>query len=137
MKADIVKKLIEKGYRVKCRATSSDMQETTGAKPQTQSFCFQSSTRPKRLIVLQGKLLTEFPEAFMVRDLITSEARAWLLLSGQCAILMTGNVEKELVSQAEEEDMEALLGTYVIGVGEAEAFSERLKREFQALEAAN
>ncbi|XLR35204.1 hypothetical protein S83_063104, partial [Arachis hypogaea] len=120
-----------------CKATSSDMQETTGAEPQTQSFCFQSSTRPKRLIVLQGKLLTEFPEAFMVRDLITSEARAWLLLSGQCAILMTGNVEKELVSQAEEEDMEALLGTYVIGVGEAEAFSERLKREFQALEAAN
>ncbi|XP_019443164.1 PREDICTED: exocyst complex component SEC3A isoform X4 [Lupinus angustifolius] len=47
------------------------------------------------------------------------------------------NVEKELVSQAEEEDMEALLGTYVMGVGEAEAFSERLKRELQALEAAN
>ncbi|XLU41587.1 hypothetical protein S245_036401, partial [Arachis hypogaea] len=35
---------IELGYRVKCRATSSDMQETTGAEPQTQSFCFQSST---------------------------------------------------------------------------------------------
>ncbi|XP_057424106.1 exocyst complex component SEC3A [Lotus japonicus] len=47
------------------------------------------------------------------------------------------NVEKELVSQAEEEDMEALLGTYVMGVGEAEEFSERLKRELQALEAAN
>ncbi|WJX15821.1 Exocyst complex component S3A [Trifolium repens] len=47
------------------------------------------------------------------------------------------NVEKDLVSQAEEEDMEALLGTYVIGVGEAEEFSERLKRELQALEAAN
>ncbi|KAK7283334.1 hypothetical protein RIF29_12778 [Crotalaria pallida] len=47
------------------------------------------------------------------------------------------NVEKDLVSQAEEEDMEALLGTYVMGVGEAEAFSERLKRELQALEAAN
>ncbi|XP_020202676.2 exocyst complex component SEC3A isoform X1 [Cajanus cajan] len=47
------------------------------------------------------------------------------------------NVEKELVSQAEEEDMEALLGTYIMGVGEAEAFSERLKRELQALEAAN
>ncbi|EPS72833.1 hypothetical protein M569_01920 [Genlisea aurea] len=46
-------------------------------------------------------------------------------------------VEKELVSQAEEEDMEALLGTYVMGVGEAEAFSERLRRELQALEAAN
>uniref|UniRef100_A0A2P2MS98 Exocyst complex component SEC3A n=1 Tax=Rhizophora mucronata TaxID=61149 RepID=A0A2P2MS98_RHIMU len=46
-------------------------------------------------------------------------------------------VEKELVSQAEEEDMEALLGTYVMGVGEAEAFSERLKRELLALEAAN
>ncbi|KAL9247087.1 hypothetical protein vseg_020555 [Gypsophila vaccaria] len=46
-------------------------------------------------------------------------------------------VEKELVSQAEEEDMEALLGTYVMGIGEAEAFSERLKRELQALEAAN
>ncbi|KAK7291152.1 hypothetical protein RIF29_06067 [Crotalaria pallida] len=50
---------------------------------------------------------------------------------------MKVNVEKELVSQAEEEDMEALLGTYVMGIGEAEAFSERLKRELQALEAAN
>ncbi|GAB2222046.1 hypothetical protein Drorol1_Dr00013244 [Drosera rotundifolia] len=46
-------------------------------------------------------------------------------------------VEKELVSQAEEEGMETLLGTYVMGIGEAEAFSERLKRELQALEAAN
>ncbi|KAK9164050.1 hypothetical protein Syun_004952 [Stephania yunnanensis] len=46
-------------------------------------------------------------------------------------------VEKDLVSQAEEEDMEALLGTYVMGVTEAEAFSERLKRELLALEAAN
>ncbi|XP_027901790.1 exocyst complex component SEC3A-like isoform X3 [Vigna unguiculata] len=46
-------------------------------------------------------------------------------------------VEKELVSQAEEEDIEALLGTYIMGVGEAEAFSERLKRELMALEAAN
>ncbi|KAG6626697.1 exocyst complex component SEC3A isoform X2 [Carya illinoinensis] len=46
-------------------------------------------------------------------------------------------VEKELVSQAEEEDMEALLDTYVMGIGEAEAFSERLKRELLALEAAN
>uniref|UniRef100_A0A2P2MSA0 Exocyst complex component SEC3A isoform X2 n=1 Tax=Rhizophora mucronata TaxID=61149 RepID=A0A2P2MSA0_RHIMU len=50
---------------------------------------------------------------------------------------MKVTVEKELVSQAEEEDMEALLGTYVMGVGEAEAFSERLKRELLALEAAN
>uniref|UniRef100_A0A7N1A6G1 Exocyst complex component Sec3 PIP2-binding N-terminal domain-containing protein n=1 Tax=Kalanchoe fedtschenkoi TaxID=63787 RepID=A0A7N1A6G1_KALFE len=47
------------------------------------------------------------------------------------------NVERELVSQAEEEDMEALLGTYVMGIGEAEAFSERLRRELLALEAAN
>lgn len=47
------------------------------------------------------------------------------------------SVERELVSQAEEEDMEALLGTYVMGIGEAEAFSERLKRELLALEAAN
>ncbi|KAF4349685.1 exocyst complex component SEC3A-like [Cannabis sativa] len=48
-------------------------------------------------------------------------------------------VEKELVSQIEEEDIvgEALLGTYVMGIGEAEAFSERLKRELHALEAAN
>ncbi|KAF6166562.1 hypothetical protein GIB67_005424 [Kingdonia uniflora] len=46
-------------------------------------------------------------------------------------------VERDLVSQAEEEDMEALLGTYVINIGEAEAFSERLKRELLALEAAN
>ncbi|XP_063935779.1 exocyst complex component SEC3A isoform X2 [Daucus carota subsp. sativus] len=50
---------------------------------------------------------------------------------------MRVTVEKELVSQAEEADMEALLGTYVMGIGEAEAFSERLKRELQALEAAN
>ncbi|KAJ0989448.1 hypothetical protein J5N97_007804 [Dioscorea zingiberensis] len=49
----------------------------------------------------------------------------------------TVTVEKDLVSQAEEEDMEALLGTYLMGIGEAEAFSERLKREFLALEAAN
>ncbi|XP_019458553.1 PREDICTED: exocyst complex component SEC3A-like isoform X3 [Lupinus angustifolius] len=47
------------------------------------------------------------------------------------------NFEKELVSQAEEEEMEALLGSYVMGIGDAEAFSERLKRELQALEAAN
>ncbi|URE40592.1 hypothetical protein MUK42_17420 [Musa troglodytarum] len=46
-------------------------------------------------------------------------------------------VERDLVSQAEEEDMETLLGTYVMGIGEAEAFSERLKRELLALEAAN
>ncbi|XP_065881180.1 exocyst complex component SEC3A [Euphorbia lathyris] len=47
------------------------------------------------------------------------------------------SVERDLVSQAEEEDMEALLDTYVMGIGEAEAFSERLKRELLALEAAN
>ncbi|PNY11626.1 exocyst complex component sec3a-like protein [Trifolium pratense] len=47
------------------------------------------------------------------------------------------NVEKDLVSQAEEEDMEALLGNYITGISQAEAFSERLKRELQALEAAN
>ncbi|KAK4434477.1 Exocyst complex component SEC3A [Sesamum alatum] len=50
---------------------------------------------------------------------------------------MKVTVERELVSQAEEGDMEALLGTYVMGIGEAETFSERLKRELQALEAAN
>ncbi|OAE32849.1 hypothetical protein AXG93_1409s1160 [Marchantia polymorpha subsp. ruderalis] len=47
------------------------------------------------------------------------------------------NVEREMVSKAEEDDMEALLGTYVLGIDEAEAFSERLKRELTALEAAN
>ncbi|TYG70145.1 hypothetical protein ES288_D05G288800v1 [Gossypium darwinii] len=46
-------------------------------------------------------------------------------------------VEKDLISTAEEDDMEALLGSYVMGIGEAEAFSERLKRELLALEAAN
>ncbi|KAL2610093.1 hypothetical protein R1flu_028666 [Riccia fluitans] len=46
-------------------------------------------------------------------------------------------VEREMVSKAEEEDMEALLGTYFMGIDEAEAFSERLKRELTALEAAN
>ncbi|KAJ1701700.1 hypothetical protein LUZ63_001479 [Rhynchospora breviuscula] len=46
-------------------------------------------------------------------------------------------VEKDLVSQAEEEDMESLLDTYVLGVGEADAFSERMKKELHALEAAN
>eukprot|EP00270_Netrium_digitus_P018877 TRINITY_DN726_c0_g1_i1.p1 TRINITY_DN726_c0_g1~~TRINITY_DN726_c0_g1_i1.p1 ORF type:complete len:898 (-),score=306.71 TRINITY_DN726_c0_g1_i1:217-2910(-) len=45
--------------------------------------------------------------------------------------------DTQLVSKGEEEDMEALLGTYVIGIDEAEAFSERLKRELAALEAAN
>ncbi|KAH0465483.1 hypothetical protein IEQ34_005586 [Dendrobium chrysotoxum] len=46
-------------------------------------------------------------------------------------------VEKDLLSQAEVDDMEALLGTYVMGVGEADVFSERMKHELQALEAAN
>ncbi|KAK8957942.1 Exocyst complex component SEC3A [Platanthera zijinensis] len=63
-------------------------------------------------------------------------------LDGPVAYVMTQTesqvtVERELVSQAEEEDMEALLGTYLMGIGEAEAFSERLKRELHALEAAN
>ncbi|KAD4888725.1 hypothetical protein E3N88_20798 [Mikania micrantha] len=49
----------------------------------------------------------------------------------------TVTVGNDLVSQAEEEEMEALLGTYVMGIGEAEVFSERLKRELHALEAAN
>ncbi|XP_020102760.1 exocyst complex component SEC3A-like isoform X2 [Ananas comosus] len=61
---------------------------------------------------------------------------------GPATSVMTENdsqitVERDLVSQAEEEDMEALLGTYVMGIGEAEAFSKRLKRELLALEAAN
>ncbi|KAF2324482.1 hypothetical protein GH714_014686 [Hevea brasiliensis] len=70
------------------------------------------------------------------------------------------SVERELLSQADEEDMEALLDNYafffffsfsfparltfsnarfyyVMCIGEAEAFSERLKRELHALEAAN
>ncbi|RLM57697.1 exocyst complex component SEC3A-like [Panicum miliaceum] len=46
-------------------------------------------------------------------------------------------VEKDLVSQAEEEDIEALLNNYVMAIGEAEAFSERMKRELVALESAN
>ncbi|XBI73164.1 hypothetical protein VPH35_066964 [Triticum aestivum] len=46
-------------------------------------------------------------------------------------------LEKDLVSQAEEEDIEALLGNYVMAIGEAEAFSERMKRELVALESAN
>ncbi|OEL29368.1 Exocyst complex component SEC3A [Dichanthelium oligosanthes] len=52
---------------------------------------------------------------------------------------VTVTVENDLVSQEkeEEEDMEALLGTYVMGIGEADAFSERLKQELVALEAAN
>ncbi|KAG0529594.1 hypothetical protein BDA96_05G111600 [Sorghum bicolor] len=46
-------------------------------------------------------------------------------------------VEKDLVSQEEEEDIETLLGNYVMAIGEAEAFSERMKRELVALESAN
>ncbi|XP_066339759.1 exocyst complex component SEC3A-like [Miscanthus floridulus] len=46
-------------------------------------------------------------------------------------------VEKDLVSQAEEEEIETLLGNYVMAIGEAEAFSERMKRELVALESAN
>ncbi|CAM0875839.1 unnamed protein product [Alopecurus aequalis] len=54
-------------------------------------------------------------------------------------VAVTVTVENDLVSQAkdEEEDMEALLDTYVMGIGEADAFSERLKQELVALEAAN
>ncbi|KQK14130.1 exocyst complex component SEC3A [Brachypodium distachyon] len=54
-------------------------------------------------------------------------------------VTATVTVENDLVSQAkdEEEDMEALLDTYVMGIGEADAFSERLKQELVALEAAN
>ncbi|KAM0822718.1 hypothetical protein ACQ4PT_071333 [Festuca glaucescens] len=54
-------------------------------------------------------------------------------------VTVTVTVENDLVSQAkdEEEDMEALLDTYVMGIGEADAFSERLKQELVALEAAN
>ncbi|KAJ4764162.1 Exocyst complex component SEC3A [Rhynchospora pubera] len=48
-----------------------------------------------------------------------------------------GTIERDLVFQAEEEDMEALLGTYLLGFGDAEAFSERIKRELLALESAN
>lgn len=71
-----------------------------------------------------------------------SAANQVILEDGPAATVATERdlkvtVEKDLVSQAEEEDMEALLGTYVMGIGEAEAFSERLKREVQALEAAN
>lgn len=70
---------------------------------------------------------------------ITNQARA---IDDPVASVLTQTdskvtVEKDLVSQAEEEDMEALLGTYVMGIGEAEAFSERMKRELLALEAAN
>ncbi|KAJ3677628.1 hypothetical protein LUZ60_003352 [Juncus effusus] len=46
-------------------------------------------------------------------------------------------VERDLASQAEEEDMEALFETYLMGIGGAEAFSERMKRELLALELAN
>uniref|UniRef100_A0A1D1XZ59 Exocyst complex component SEC3A n=2 Tax=Anthurium amnicola TaxID=1678845 RepID=A0A1D1XZ59_9ARAE len=61
---------------------------------------------------------------------------------GPAAAIMTQTdsqvtVERDLVSQAEEEDMEALLSTYLMDIGEAEAFSERLKRELLALESAN
>ncbi|KAL8235483.1 hypothetical protein R6Q59_021583 [Mikania micrantha] len=56
------------------------------------------------------------------------------LLSEGHTIVTVGN---DLLSQAEEEEMEALLGTYVMGIGEAEIFSERLKRELHALEVAN
>lgn len=44
---------------------------------------------------------------------------------------------EELVSKDEEEDMDALLGMYVLGIDEADAFSERLKRELHALDDAN
>ncbi|KAL8265630.1 hypothetical protein R6Q59_002974, partial [Mikania micrantha] len=38
----------------------------------------------------------------------------------------TVTVGNNLLSQTEEEEMEALLGTYVMGIGKAEIFSERL-----------
>ncbi|KAJ3674389.1 hypothetical protein LUZ60_005005 [Juncus effusus] len=50
------------------------------------------------------------------------------------------SVEKDLLNsqdEEKEEDLEALLGTYLMGIGEADAFSERMKQELIALEAAN
>lgn len=53
------------------------------------------------------------------------------------------SVEKDLlVSHAEEEEedmesMQSLLGMYLMGIGETEAFSERMKEELLALEATN
>uniref|UniRef100_A0A7I4BSK5 Exocyst complex component Sec3 PIP2-binding N-terminal domain-containing protein n=1 Tax=Physcomitrium patens TaxID=3218 RepID=A0A7I4BSK5_PHYPA len=44
---------------------------------------------------------------------------------------------EELVSKDEEEDMDALLGMYVLGIDEADAFSERLTKEVIALDTAN
>ncbi|XP_052136552.1 exocyst complex component SEC3A-like isoform X1 [Oryza glaberrima] len=46
-------------------------------------------------------------------------------------------IQKDLVLQTEDEDTEALLDTYIMAIGEAEAFSERMKRELVALESAN
>ncbi|XP_024388582.1 exocyst complex component SEC3A [Physcomitrium patens] len=45
--------------------------------------------------------------------------------------------DEELISKDEEKDMDALLGMYVLGIDEADAFSERLKREMNALDDAN
>ncbi|KAG0604793.1 hypothetical protein M758_9G008200 [Ceratodon purpureus] len=45
--------------------------------------------------------------------------------------------DNEIVSKVEEEDMDALLGMYVMGIDEADVFSERLKKELTALDTAN
>ncbi|KAL8142728.1 hypothetical protein V2J09_015760 [Rumex salicifolius] len=42
-----------------------------------------------------------------------------------------------IASQEEEEDIQSLMDSYVMGIGEAEEFSDMLKREIHALEAAN
>jgi hypothetical protein len=52
------------------------------------------------------------------------------------AMVSVGPAES-LVSAEEEAGMEQLLGSYTLGIDQAEAFSERLKRELTALEAAN
>ncbi|GAQ91420.1 Exocyst protein Sec3 [Klebsormidium nitens] len=55
---------------------------------------------------------------------------------GAAALVGVGPAEA-LVSAEEEAGMAALLGSYTLGIGQAEAFSERLRRELAALEAAN
>lgn len=55
---------------------------------------------------------------------------------GGGALVGVGPAEA-LVSADEEAGMAALLGSYTLGIGQAEAFSERLRRELAALEAAN
>eukprot|EP00898_Chlorokybus_atmophyticus_P005695 jgi/Chlat1/6126/Chrsp409S05667 len=82
--------------------------------------------------------LSKVPAVDGGADTNATQAKGMDGTNGLGAIDDTNNSNnKSLVSAAEEKDFQTLLGMYAMGIGEAEAFTERLGRELSALVAAN